>query len=88
MDGQGNTRWWLIAIAALVLVAFVFESVGPIFGIGLFLLSIAGWLGYRHYRGKHPEQPPSIYCLRCGEPLKLTARHCAACGSASWTFKD
>jgi hypothetical protein len=77
-----------MVVAALLVVIFVFDSVGPAFGIGLLVVSIAGCLGYRHFRSRNPEKPPSIDCLRCGETLSLTARHCNACGSASWTLKN
>lgn len=88
MDRARKTQWWLIAVAALLVILFVFDSIGPVFGAGLLAVSTVGFLGYRHFRRRNPEKPSAIYCLRCGEALSLTARHCNACGSASWTYKN
>jgi hypothetical protein len=90
MDVPRKTQWWLIAVAALLVISFLFCAVGPEFGTGLIVVSIVAFAGYRLYRARHPkiEKLPSVYCLRCGETLSFTARHCNACGSASWSFRD
>ena len=83
-----GTRWWLIGVAAMLAAVMVLESVGLMAGIAVGSVCLAGILGYRFYRARHPAKGPAVYCLRCGELLRPTARQCKYCGSASWTMRQ
>ena len=81
-------RWWIIAVAALLTVLMVADSIGLVAGAVLALGIGGGVIGYRAYRRKRPERGPEVYCLRCGATLASTARSCRECGSASWSMKN
>ncbi len=83
-----GTRWWLVAVAALMAAVLLAQSVGIMAGIGLIVLCLAGVFGYRLYRRGRPARGAAVYCLRCGEQLAPTARQCKYCGSASWTMRQ
>jgi len=82
------TPVWVIAVAAILTGLILFEAVGPVYGIALFVVAIAGYFAIRHYRERHPPEPPGIRCLKCGQFLPATARNCDFCGSASWTYRN
>jgi hypothetical protein len=79
---------WIIVVAAIVAFVLLFDAVGPIFAALLIAIALAGLFGYRYYRAKHPPESFGLRCLKCGEILPYTARHCDACGSASWTYRN
>jgi 4-amino-4-deoxy-L-arabinose transferase-like glycosyltransferase len=78
-------RWWLIGVAALLAVVFLYESIGSTGAMVLFVVALAGFAGYRFYRARNPGKGHSVRCLTCGETLSPTARQCKYCGSARWT---
>jgi len=78
-------RWWLIGVAALLAVVFLYESIGMAGAIALAVGSIAALAVYRFYRSRKPAKPAAIRCLTCGETLPATARQCKYCGSTRWT---
>jgi hypothetical protein len=85
MDGK---RWWWIAVAALLAMLMVADSIGLAAGLGLAVAIGAGVQGLRMYRRRFPAKGPEVYCLRCGKTLAATARECRHCGSASWSMKN
>jgi hypothetical protein len=88
MMAMGGKRWWPIAVAALLAVLMVRDSIGLVTGACLAAAIGAGVLGRRWYRTRHGARGPAVYCLRCGETLPATARQCRNCGSASWSMKN
>ncbi len=85
---MAEKRWWIIVVAALLAILMVRDSIGLTAGALVAAVIGAGVLGYRAYRRKNPARGPEVYCLRCGETLASTARHCKHCGSASWSMKN
>jgi hypothetical protein len=87
-DMPRRAPWWLIALAAFMAFLFLAENIGEVPAAALCAVSLAGFLGYRFFRGRRPARAPSNRCLTCGETLSATARQCQYCGSASWTVKQ
>jgi hypothetical protein len=81
-------RWWLVAVAALLAVLMLADSIGLAASGGLTVAIVAGILAYRFYRARRPKAGPAVYCLDCGKTLPYTARQCKYCGSASWSMKN
>jgi hypothetical protein len=75
-----------MGVAALMAAIFTYESIGLVGAIVLCVGSLAGFMGYRWYRGRNPAQAAAVRCLTCGETLASTARECKYCGSARWTI--
>ncbi len=75
-----RTRWWLIAVAGLLAAVIVIETIGFRFAVALATVALAAIYGYRFLKTR---RPPGVYCLKCGEQLPSTARHCDYCGSAA-----
>ena len=68
-------RWWLIAVAALLAVLMVAESIGLEASVGLAAAIGAGILGYRLYRSQRLKKGPTVYCLGCqSEPSIACSR--------------
>jgi len=70
-------RWWLIGVAALLAALFLYQSIGLVWAIGLFVGSMAALAAYRFYRGR---KSVGVRCLTCEETLPSTARECRYCG--------
>lgn len=87
-DAPRTTPWWLTVVAAVMAFLFLAGSIGEGAAAALCAVSLAGFAGYRFYRGRMPAQAPANRCLTCGETLSATARQCKYCGSASWTVKQ
>jgi hypothetical protein len=85
MDGK---RWWLIGVATVLAALMVAQSIGWLWGAILSVSIATGAVAYRAYRQRNPEKGPVLYCLKCGQTLKATARQCDSCGSASWSWKN
>ena len=75
-----RTRWWLVAVAAVVAAVIVIETIGFRTALLLGAVALAAVYGYRFLKRRGP---PGVYCLKCGEQLPSTARHCDYCGSAA-----
>lgn len=86
--GMNGKRWWMIGVAALLVVLTVANSIGLAAGASLAVAIGAGVAVRRRWRARHPAKGPEVYCLRCGKTLAYTARECKYCGSASWSMKN
>jgi uncharacterized membrane protein len=74
-----------MGVAALMAAIFTYQSIGLVGAVVLLVGAVAGFVGYRWYRGRNPIKAAAVRCLTCGETLASTARECRYCGSARWT---